>query len=58
MQALHTLLHKMGMTRSFRMWAEPQALFYSAKWVRSDTGGMLFSEVNLGDRVRVGQRLG
>ncbi|HQW82332.1 MAG: succinylglutamate desuccinylase/aspartoacylase family protein [Rhodanobacteraceae bacterium] len=57
-QALHTLLHKMGMTRSFRMWAEPQALFYSAKWVRSDTGGMLFSEVNLGDRVRVGQRLG
>lgn len=57
-QALHTLLHKMGMTRSFRMWAEPQALFYSAKWVRSDAGGMLFSEVNLGDRVRVGQRLG
>ena len=57
-QALHALLHKMGMTRSFRIWAEPQALFYAAKWVRSDTGGMLFSEVNLGDRVRVGQRLG
>ncbi len=57
-QALHALLHKMGMTRSFRMWAEPQALFYAAKWVRADSGGMLFSEVNLGDRVRVGQRLG
>lgn len=57
-QALHTLLHKMGMTHSFRMWAEPQALFYAAKWVRSDAGGMLFSEVSLGDRVRVGQRLG
>jgi hypothetical protein len=57
-QALHTLLHKMGMTHSFRIWAEPQALFYAAKWVRSDAGGMLFSEVNLGDRVRVGQRLG
>lgn len=57
-QALHTLLHKMGMTRSFRMWAEPQALFYAAKWVRADAGGMLFSEVALGDRVRVGQRLG
>lgn len=57
-QALHTLLHKMGMTRSFRIWAEPQALFYAAKWVRADAGGMLFSEVNLGDRVRIGQRLG
>lgn len=58
LQAIHTLLHKMGMTRSFRMWAEPQALFYAAKWVRVDTGGLLFSEVKLGDRVRVGQRLG
>ncbi len=57
-QAMHTLMHKMGMTRSFRMWAEPQALFYAAKWVRVDSGGMLFSEVKLGDRVRVGQRLG
>lgn len=57
-QAMHTLMHKMGMTRSFRMWAEPQALFYAAKWVRVDSGGMLFSEVALGDRVRVGQRLG
>jgi uncharacterized protein len=57
-QAMHTLMHKMGMTRSFRMWAEPQALFYAAKWVRVDSGGMLLSEVKLGDRVRVGQRLG
>jgi uncharacterized protein len=57
-QAMHTLMHKMGMTRSFRMWAEPQALFYAAKWVRADSGGMLFSEVKLGDRVRAGQRLG
>lgn len=57
-QAMHTLMHKMGMTRTFRMWAEPQALFYAAKWVRVDAGGMLFSEVKLGDRVRAGQRLG
>lgn len=57
-QAMHTLMHKMGMTRSYRMWAEPQALFYAAKWVRVDSGGMLFSEVKLGDSVRVGQRLG
>ncbi|WP_170113113.1 succinylglutamate desuccinylase/aspartoacylase family protein [Ahniella affigens] len=57
-QAMHTLLHNMGMTRSFRMWSEPQATFYAAKWVRADTGGMLFTSVKLGDRVREGQRLG
>jgi len=57
-QSMNTLMHKMGMTRSFRMWAEPQATFYESKWVRVDSGGMLFSEVRLGDRVREGQRLG
>lgn len=57
-QAMHSLLHGLGMTRSFRARSEPQALFYAAKWVRADTGGMLFAEVELGDRVRVGQRLG
>ncbi len=57
-QAMVTLLHKMGMTRSFRMWAEPQATFYESRWVRADSGGMLFSGVRLGDRVRQGQKLG
>lgn len=57
-QAIVTLSHKMGMTRSFRMWAEPQATFYESKWVRVDSGGMLFSSVALGDRIREGQHLG
>ena len=57
-EAIVTLSHKMGMTRSFRMWAEPQATFYESKWVRADSGGMLFTTVALGDRVREGQRLG
>lgn len=57
-QSIHTLMHRLGMTRSYRMWSEPQAVLYSSRWVRSNTGGMLFSTVALGDRVRVGQRLG
>ncbi|MGD9583335.1 MAG: succinylglutamate desuccinylase/aspartoacylase family protein [Lysobacterales bacterium] len=57
-QAVHTLLHKLGMTTRFRLRVEPQALFYAARWVRADTGGMLFAEVELGDYVRKGQRLG
>jgi predicted deacylase len=57
-QAVKTLMHQMGMTPHFRLWSEPQATFYESKWVRVNDGGMLFSNVELGDRVREGQRLG
>ncbi|HVF35869.1 MAG TPA: succinylglutamate desuccinylase/aspartoacylase family protein [Candidatus Saccharimonadia bacterium] len=57
-QAISALMHAQGMTKSFRMWAEPQATFYESRWVRANHGGMLFSTVKLGDRVRQGQRLG
>ena len=57
-QAVLGLLHRLEMSPRFRMRAEPQALFYAARWVRADTGGMLFAEVELGDYVREGQRLG
>lgn len=57
-QAVSTLLHQMGLSRDFRLWAEPQATFYESKWIRADQGGMLFSAVALGDRVRQNQRLG
>lgn len=57
-QAIETLLNKMGMIEQRRRWREPQAVFYESRWVRVDHGGMLFSEVALGDRVQRGQRLG
>lgn len=57
-QAIETLLNKMGMIEKRRRWREPQAVFYESRWVRVDHGGMLFSDVALGDRVRSGQRLG
>ncbi len=57
-QAIETLLNKMGMIEQRRRWREPQAVFYESRWVRVDHGGMLFSDVALGDRVQRGQRLG
>jgi len=57
-EAIETLLNKMGMIEKRRRWREPQAVFYESRWVRVDHGGMLFSDVALGDRVRAGQRLG
>ena len=57
-QAIHTLLHKLGMTRTRPSWDEPQPFFYDSVWVRSNAGGLLLSEVQLGQRVQRGQKLG
>lgn len=56
--AMETLLGKLGISQSMRLWREPQPIFYESRWVRAIRAGMLFSDVNLGDRVRRGQRLG
>ncbi len=58
MQAILTLLHKLGMVRDSPEWLEPQAIFYESRWVRANRGGMLISDVALGDRVQRGQRIG
>ena len=56
-QALHTLLHKLGMTRHQPTWEEAQPVFYESTWIRSDVGGLLLSRVALGEHVRAGQVL-
>lgn len=57
-QALFTLVHKLGMVRDSPAWLEPQAIFYESRWVRANRGGMLISDVTLGERVQRGQRIG
>ena len=57
-QALLTLVHKLGMVRDSPEWLEPQAIFYESRWVRAHRGGMLVSDVELGERVQRGQRIG
>lgn len=57
-QAIETLLHKLGMTRELPTWQEPQPFFYDSIWVRANAGGLLLSDVQLGQRVARGQRLG
>lgn len=57
-QALLTLVHKLGMVRDSPAWLEPQAIFYESRWVRANRGGMLISDVSLGERVQRGQRIG
>ncbi|MCB1559715.1 MAG: succinylglutamate desuccinylase/aspartoacylase family protein [Xanthomonadales bacterium] len=57
-QAIETLLHALGMTGNSPNWDTQQAVFYDSQWVRADSGGLLISEVALGDWVAAGQQLG
>ncbi len=57
-QALYTLLHKLGMTRHLPSWDETRPVFYDSSWIRAEVGGLLLSHVQLGDLVAAGQVLG
>lgn len=56
--ALEALLHYMGLIPDGPAEQEPQAVFYESRWVRANAGGMLIADVELGQRVVKGQRLG
>lgn len=56
--AIARMLHAMGITEGDPAEGEPQPIFYESQWVRANAGGLLISEVELGQRVQKGQRLG
>ena len=56
--AIITLLKKRDMIDSSIFWREPAPAFYSSAWIRVESSGILFSEVELGDRIAKGDRLG
>lgn len=57
-KAIETLMYALGMTKQRRYWGDPEAVYHASKWVRVDNGGILFSDVALGERVSEGELLG
>lgn len=57
-KAVETLMYALGMTRQRRYWGDPEPVYYASRWVRVDNGGILFSDVALGERVSEGELLG
>lgn len=55
---LTTLMSKMGMIDRFNFWGDPEPVYHNSMWVRADRGGILFSNVELGERVAKGDLLG
>jgi predicted deacylase len=57
-KAIETLLYALNMTKQRRYWGDPEPVYRASRWVRVDNGGILFSDVALGERVSEGELLG
>lgn len=57
-KGIQTLLNKMGMNKKVRFWGNSEPVYYQSTWVRANLGGILFSNVKLGQTVKDGQTLG
>ncbi|WP_237066295.1 succinylglutamate desuccinylase/aspartoacylase family protein [Microbulbifer guangxiensis] len=57
-KGIRTLLHQLDMVAKFRLWGDPEPVYYNSTWQRATTGGMIFSKVKLGQFVRKGDLLG
>ncbi len=56
--SINSMLDKLEMyTRAF-IWGDPKPTYYESLWLRAESGGILFSEMDLGDRVSSGDVLG
>jgi predicted deacylase len=60
-EAIRTLMDHMGMLgreQSDAAAPEPAPIYFDSRWVRTNASGFLFAEVELGQQVTLGQRLG
>lgn len=56
--SVNSLLDKLEMYPRTFIWGEPRPTYYESLWLRAESGGILFSEMDLGDRVSQGDVLG
>jgi len=56
--SLTSLMDKEGMISRMFSWGDPAPVYYDSEWIRAENGGILFSEISLGDEVTAGEILG
>lgn len=56
--SLTSLMERQGMISRLFVWGKPEPVYYDSQWIRAGHGGILFSDVELGDLVTTGQILG
>ena len=55
---VNSILDKFGMYPRMFIWGDPKPAYYESLWLRVESGGILFSEINIGDNVVEGDVLG
>lgn len=56
--SLNSLLEKQGMLSRLFVWGTPEPVYYNSTWIRANQGGILVSDVELGEEVVAGEVLG
>jgi predicted deacylase len=56
--SLNSLMEKEGMIFRMFVWGSPEPIYYDSDWIRTDHGGILFSDVKLGATISKGEVLG
>ncbi|MEM7401283.1 MAG: succinylglutamate desuccinylase/aspartoacylase family protein [Pseudomonadota bacterium] len=56
--SVNSLLDNLNMYPRVFIWGEPRPTYFESTWVRVEKGGILFSQMGLGDNVAVGDILG
>ncbi len=56
--AVNSLLGNLKMYPRMFLWGDPKPAYYESVWLRVESGGILFSEMGLGDNVTKGDILG
>lgn len=58
-KSIESAMDSLGMLKRRRFWERPsEPVYYQSMWVRAKEGGILFSEIKLGDPVTKGHLLG
>lgn len=57
-KGIYTLLETLGMYDKRGIRGGPEPVYYTSEWVRADTGGILFSRIKLGKRIKRDDLLG
>lgn len=55
--AVEGLLHYLDMIDGYSPWGQPESVYHNSTWQRSPAGGMVFSQVELGQQVSKGELL-
>ncbi len=57
-KSINSLMDRRKMYSRLFSWGDPEPIYYKSSWIRAEQGGILFSDINLGDKVEKGQVLG